>query len=341
LLIVLWWKGLIGVMYWTHKDKFIIAVTSSGHRPRQQEYQYYGKQLYDWLIAPVKEDLELQGINNLTFIMDAGLRSLPVAALYDGERFLVEDYSVGFMPTFSLTDTSYSDISQSQILAMGATEFEEQDPLPAVGLELELIAQKFPNSPEPLLNSQFTLENFKKARQENTTGIIHLATHANFVEGNFDNSYIQFVDQKVTLSQIQEELNFTDEDNPVELIVLSACQTALGDRNAELGFAGFAVKAGVKSALASLWYVSDAGTLGLMTNFYNHLQTLPVKAQALQKAQISMLRGQTRIENNQVIVGNESFAVSQEFIDVYGDNIPFDLSSPYFWSAFTLIGNPW
>ena len=61
-------------------------------------------------------------------------------------------------------------------------------------------------------------------------------------------------------------------DTPrVELLVLSACRTALGDEQAELGFGGLAVASGVKSALASLWYVSDQGTLGLMTEFYSQL----------------------------------------------------------------------
>ena len=127
-------------------------------------------------------------------------------------------------------------------------------------------------------------------------------------------------------------------DNPiVELLTLSACRTALGDRRSELGFAGLAVQAGVKSALASLWYVSDQGTLGLMSEFYESLKQDPIKAIALQEAQIDMIQGKTRIENDQLITTFGAIPLPENLTE---SNIT-SLSHPYYWSGFTMIGSPW
>ncbi|MEQ9549004.1 MAG: CHAT domain-containing protein [Coleofasciculus sp. G3-WIS-01] len=217
------------------------------------------QQLYQWLIFPLEARLEEREIDNLVFIMDRGLRSLPMAVLHDGQGFIVERYSVGFMPTLSLTDTRYVDVRNLQVLAMGASEFTDQNPLPAVPVELDAIADNLWQG-RSFLNSSFTPDILKQARANQPFGIVHLATHGEFKPGKPENSYIQFWHQKLPLDQIRDlGLN----NPPVELMVLSACRTALGDEEAELGFTGLAVQAGVKSALGSLWYVSDRGTLGL------------------------------------------------------------------------------
>jgi CHAT domain-containing protein len=134
-----------------------------------------------------------------------------------------------------------------------------------------------------------------------------------------------------------EELKLS---NPqVELLVLSACTTAVGDEQAELGFAGLAVHAGVKSALASLWYVSDVGTLGLMTEFYQQLRTAPIKAEALRQAQLAMLRGEVRLQDGYLVrSGNNQALPLPSELAARGDR---NLSHPYYWAAFTMIGSPW
>jgi CHAT domain-containing protein len=124
---------------------------------------------------------------------------------------------------------------------------------------------------------------------------------------------------------------------PVELLVLSACRTAQGDEEAELGFAGLAVQAGVKSALGSLWYVSDEGSLGLMTQFYEKLREAPIKAEALRRAQLAMLRGEVRVQKGMLVTSGSSFLLPAQ-LALLGD---IDFSHPYYWSAFTMIGNPW
>ncbi len=302
------------------------------------DYKEPAEELYQWLIAPLQPELEANKIDTLVFSMDAGLRTLPLAALFDGKQFLVEKYSLGLIPSLSLTDTRYADVKGSEVLAMGASKFPEkydQNPLPAVPLEISTIVGKiWPGA--SFLNEAFTLANLKDKRNQPQYKIIHLATHGDFQPGGAENSYIQFWDTKLRLNQL-EELKLS---NPqVELLVLSACTTAVGDEQAELGFAGLAVHAGVKSALASLWYVSDAGTLGLMTEFYQQLRTAPIKAEALRQAQLAMLRGEVRLQDGYLVrSGNNQALPLPSELAARGDR---NLSHPYYWAAFTMIGSPW
>ncbi|MGC1395002.1 MAG: CHAT domain-containing protein [Coleofasciculaceae cyanobacterium] len=289
--------------------------------------------LYRWLISPIEKDLQAQKINNLVFIMDAGLRSIPIAALHDGERFIIEHYSVGLMPSLSLTDTRYVSVKNASVLAMGAAQFTQQKPLPAVPLELSIISQTLGVS-KSFLNNSFTLENLKAARIAKPYNIIHLATHAEFKPGKPENSYIQLWDSKLSLDKLRQ-LRFSDP--AVELLVLSACRSALGDESVELGFTGLAVQAGVKSALGSLWYVSDEGTLALMTTFYEQLKTAPIKAEALRKAQLAMLKGEVKLQGGRLVTSSDSIALPPELLKL-GNK---DLTHPFYWSAFTMIGNPW
>ncbi|NET58542.1 MAG: CHAT domain-containing protein [Symploca sp. SIO2E6] len=291
------------------------------------------QQLYQWLVAPLESDLAAQQIDHLAFIMDAGLRSLPIAALHNGKEFIVEKYSVSLMPSFSLTDTRYVDVRGTHLLAMGAAQFPEHKPLPAVPIELEAIANQAWQG-KSVLNEGFTIANLQELRSQQSFSIIHFATHGEFLPGKPDNSYIHLWNKKLGLDQLgQLKLN----QPTVELLVLSACRTALGDQDAELGFAGLAVLAGVKSAIGSLWYVSDEGTLGLMKTFYEKLQVAPVKAQALQQTQLAMLRGEVRLTGGELVSNKGSIPLPPELVKL-GNT---DLSHPFYWSAFTLVGNPW
>jgi CHAT domain-containing protein len=296
-------------------------------------YLLPAQQLYRWLVTPLEKDLQAQQIDNLVFIMDSGLRSIPLAALHDGKGFIVENYSVGLMPSLSLTDTRYVSVKNSSVLAMGADQFTDQNPLPAVPIEISAIAgQLWPG--KSFLNQGFTLENLQAARAAQQFGIIHLATHAEFQPGKPSDSYIQLWDRKLRLDQLPGLML----NNPsVELLVLSACRTAQGDEEAELGFAGLAVQAGVKSALGSLWYVSDEGSLGLMTQFYEKLREAPIKSEALRRAQLAMLRGEVRVQKGMLVTSGSSFLLPAQ-LALLGD---IELSHPYYWTAFTMIGNPW
>ncbi|MBE9128132.1 CHAT domain-containing protein, partial [Coleofasciculus sp. LEGE 07081] len=297
-----------------------------------QDYLPPAYQMYRWLVQPLEADLKALKINHLAFVMDTGLRSLPIAALYDGGNFIIERYSVGLMPSLSLTDTRYHDVRNNSVLAMGASKFYDRNPLPAVPVELSVIANQLWQG-QSFLNESFTLANLKQARQQEAFGIIHLATHAEFRPGKPSNSYIQLWDTQLGLDQMWR----LDWHKPsVDLLVLSACRTALGDEESELGFTGLAVQAGVKSALGSLWYVSDEGTLGLMTAFYEQLKKSPIKAEAVRQAQLALLKGEVRQEGDVLITPNSRISLPSDF--------PRQIQNfrhPYYWSAFTLIGNPW
>lgn len=296
-------------------------------------YQASSQQLYQWLIAPLESELRAQRIDTLLFSMDAGLRSLPLGALYDGRQFLVEKYSFSLIPSITLTDTRYQPLAEAQVLAMGASVFKDKNQLPAVPAELQAITTEWQS--QSFLNESFTLKNLQAQRTATPYQIIHLATHGEF-QAQESNSYIQLWDAKLQMNQLRQ-LGWRNP--PVELLVLSACRTALGDDQAELGFAGFALRAGVKSALASLWYVSDEATLALMAEFYSHLRTVPIKAEALRLAQLAMIRDQITIEAGRIqgVNAGEDIVLPPALAGVREKS----LSHPYFWSAFTMIGSPW
>jgi CHAT domain-containing protein len=296
-------------------------------------YLSSAQQLYRWLIAPLESDLQARDIHSLVFAMDTGLRSLPIAALHNGKNFLVEQYSVSLVPTLSLTASHQKDIRTLEVLAMGASEFPDQPPLPGVKVELTTIAQQLWRG-KMLMNDSFTLDNLKAQRRQQGYGIVHLATHAEFQPGTPNNSYIQLWDRKLRLNEL-EKLQLSKP--PVELLVLSACRTALGNKEAELGFAGSALQAGVDSTLATLWYVSDQGALGLTTEFYRQLSQVPIKSEALRLAQLAMIRGKVHIQDNQLYSSGKNVSLPPG-LSASGS---LSLSHPYYWAAFTLIGDPW
>ncbi|MEY2976158.1 MAG: CHAT domain-containing protein [Prochlorotrichaceae cyanobacterium] len=300
-------------------------------------YQYLptAQTLYDAIIRPIEPDLEQLGIEGLNFIMDSGLRSLPMAALHDGEKFLIEKYSISLMPSFGLTRLSQNNIQEEEVLAMGASTFTDLAPLPAVPLELKTVTEEVWVG-QQFLNQSFTPENLRQQRELNSYGIVHLATHGEFKSGTLSDSYIQFSDQKVSLDEL-ETLNLNDPGT--DLLVLSACNTALGDRDAELGFAGLAVKAGVSSSLASLWYVSDEATFGLMGSFYQSLRGSRTKTEALRQAQLSMLRGEVYVQDGILVTSWNGRLELPPELD--GGGGFWDFKHPVYWSAFTLIGSPW
>jgi CHAT domain-containing protein len=216
---------------------------------------------------------------------------------------------------------------------MGADRFANKSPLPAVPVELAVITSQLWQG-KSFLNEAFTLDNLKAQRRDRPFGIIHLATHAEFKPGVPSNSYIQLWDKPLPLDRLRE-LGWNNP--PVELLVLSACRTAVGDEEAELGFAGLAVQAGVKSSLGSLWYVSDQGTLALMTEFYRQLSETPTKVEALRQAQLAMIKGQVRIQGGQLHSSGGNVPLPPKLAQLAEVN----LAHPYYWSAFTMIGSPW
>ena len=306
---------------------------------RTTRYEPAARQLYDWIIRPIEQELETEGIDSLLLCVGTGLRSVPLAALFDGDRFLVEKYSLTIIPAFNLMTSEDKKPRQRKVLAMGASEFSQLSPLPAVPLELQLLSASGSNPDRPwnsqaFLNEDFTLSNLQTRLQQENFDIVHLATHAAFNPGKPDQSYIQLWDTQLTIDRIAQ-LPF--DNPPLDLLVLSACSTAVGDRQAELGFAGLAFESGVESVLASFWQVSDAGTLALMNEFYQFLPTSATKAQALRQAQLALLRGQVELTNRQLRGSRGAVELPPTLSDLTASN----LAAPFYWAAFTLIGSPW
>ncbi|MEG5006536.1 CHAT domain-containing protein [Microcoleus sp. B5-C4] len=306
------------------------------------------QELYKWLVAPISQNLESLNIDTLIFAFDAGLRQLPIAALHDGNQFLIEKYSLGSIPSISLTNTNYQSLLNAEVLAMGASEFPhtKKERLPAVPIELSAIAGRRTETQNPagfplwqgrsFLNQEFTLQNLRKQREQQEFGIVHLATHASFPQGENGKkeAEIDLWDSSLALDEFR--LAKWYDRRQVELLVLSACETAIGDNTAEMGFAGLAVRSGVKSALASLWKVNDIGTLALMTEFYGNLRSAPIKAEALRKAQLAMI-------HKQIVVKDGQLRGTQGAIDINQATqvANADFSHPKFWAGFTIIGSPW
>ncbi|MBE9228538.1 CHAT domain-containing protein [Phormidium sp. LEGE 05292] len=307
----------------------ITKVGSSSYLPA-------ARRLYQWIITPLETELKNNRIDSLIFCMGSTLRSLPLASLHDGQKFLVEKYSVGLIPAFNMTDLNQRSLKNSQILAMGASQFKELPPLIAVPVELSTIAPNVPQKRKYFLNQEFTIDNLRSQRASQPFSIVHLATHAQFNPGAPASSFIQFWDSRLTLDRMRQ-LQWNNP--PVDLLVLSACRTAIGDKDAEMGFAGVAIQSGTKSTLASLWNVSDMGTLALMSEFYRYLKTAPTRSEALRQAQTAMLRGEVRLEKGKLIGPNLGAGVTLPPSLVALGNQNF--KHPYFWSGFTMIGNNW
>jgi CHAT domain-containing protein len=322
----------------TANAKTLPAVTNTMRRnivnPQTTSAEYLPplQQLDRWLIQPVTADLKAQKIDTILFCLGTGLRGLPLAALHDGQQFLVERYNLAIIPAFNLLDRRSTPLPGLQVLAMGAAKFTNNSNLPAVPLELETITQPGLWPGKVLLDRAFTVQQFQQARSQAPYGIVHLATHADISAKSVNDSYLQFWDRRLKLSEVRD-LHL---DKPaVQLLVLSACRTALGTPNAELGFAGLAVQSGAKSVLASLWAADDLGTLVLMSDFYRQLKTAPVKSNALRNTQIAMLKGSLTLNTSSIRRVRGGLPLELQSLPEH------DLSHPYYWAAFTTIGNPW
>ncbi|MGK7872542.1 MAG: CHAT domain-containing protein, partial [Xenococcaceae cyanobacterium] len=306
-------------------------------RSKKKDYQAPAQQLYQWIIEPLEAQLKEKEIENLLFVMPSGLRLVPLAALYDAKtnQYMAQKYSTGFAPSLSLTDARYQDIKDAPVLALGASAFapdQKQSKLPAVGIEVPLIVDEIRDG-KFILDEEFTLKNLKESRQENPFPIIHLATHADFQTEDPEKIYIQLYNEKLDF----EEFRALGLDKPtVELLVISACRSAYGAPKAELGFGGLAAQIGVKTVIASLWYVGDTGTLALMTELYSQLSTASIKAEALRLAQVSMIEGQVKKEEGEIRGTRRGVPLPEEIA-----GIEEDLSHPFYWAAFTMIGSPW
>jgi CHAT domain-containing protein len=254
-----------------------------------REYLPHAQQLYDWLIRPLESELIHLKIETLVMVPDGVLRTIPMSALHDGKAFLIEKYAVVLTPGLYLTDPHPLDREHIRFLATGLTQAVQGFPaLPYVNDEMESIRSLYHG--DQLLNQEFRTENLEQELRASRYGILHIATHGKF-STDVDNSFLLTFDGKLTMSKLDQLIGlFRFRDDPLELLTLSACQTGVGDDRAALGLAGIAIKAGARSALATLWFINDEASAALVSEFYRQLRDPTVsKAVAIQRAQVKLI----------------------------------------------------
>jgi CHAT domain-containing protein/predicted negative regulator of RcsB-dependent stress response len=255
-----------------------------------RQYMRQALQLYQWLIKPIDAVLQENGVTTLVVVPDSALRAVPIAALHDGKNFLITRYAVAMTPSLRLTDPRPIKRENISVLLNGLTESVQGfPPLVFVGSELDSIQNLYGG--KVFQDAAYQKSVVKQELADNQYSIVHFATHGQFV-GKVKDSFILTYDGKISMDDLEEYVGVSmfREDNPVELLTLSACETAAGDDTAALGLASVAIKAGARSALASLWSINDEASSELVSLFYKQLQDPDVsKAEALQLAQISFL----------------------------------------------------
>lgn len=277
------------------------------------EVKEQSQKIYDWLIRPAETELVKSGITTLVFVLDGELRNIPMGVLYDPQqnKYLMEKYAIALTPGLQLFNPKPLQKVQLNALIAGVGEArsiggQKFSALKNVARELKEIQTEVPRS-EELLNQQFLDSNLQKQLLATPFSIIHLATHGEF-SSDPERTFLLTWDKLLKVKEFDSLLRVSDRNRSakIELLVLSACKTALGDQRAALGLAGIAVRAGARSTLASLWSVDDQWTAKLMSEFYRNLNTGISKAQALQRAQLTVFAKQ---------------------------------KSPYFWAPYVLVGN--
>lgn len=272
------------------------------------QFMPYARRLYAALFAPVEPLLAAEGVETVVFIPDGPLRGIPVGALYDGKGFLVERFAFATAPGLTLVEPqALGARKELQVLVTGLTESVQNFPaLPFVRDELSGLQTLFAGA-QFLRDREFRVPSFERELRGRDYSIVHIASHGEF-DSDPKKSFLLTYDGRLSMDALERVMKLARfRDDPVELLTLSACRTAAGDDRASLGLAGVAVKAGARSALATLWYVNDQASSLLVADFYRRLAATS-KAKALQQAQREVL-GDARFRH------------------------------PGYWAPFLLIGN--
>ncbi len=254
------------------------------------EYLIQAQHLYDWLIRPIKDDLAARHVQTLVFVPDGALRTIPLAALHDGNHFLVADFAVAVTPGLTLTDANPVRREHEQLLLAGLSQgVQGFSPLDYVPQEVRQLQGLYRN--DTLVNRDFSDSKLKQKFEQEQYSLVHIASHAQF-DRQANQTYVLTYNARLTLDDLEGLIRPSEfRGKPVELLALSACQTAAGDDRAALGLGGVAVKAGARSALATLWFVNDQASTALISEFYSqwNKDNSVSKARALQLAQLTML----------------------------------------------------
>lgn len=277
-----------------------------------QETLPLAQQTYDWLIRPIAKDLANSQVKTLVFVLDSPFRNIPMAVLHDGEQYLVEKYAVVLSPGLQLIEPQPIAQKQLKVLTAGLTEARAGfPPLKYVVDELNNIQSEV-STTNKLLDGNFTSTAFQEQIKQIPFPVVHLATHGQF-SSQAEDTFILTWDDRINVNEINSLLrsSILKKEQTLELLVLSACETLIGDKRAALGLAGVALRAGARSTVATLWRVNDETSALFMGQFYRQLANYNsslTKAEALRQAQLSLIQ-------------------SSRF------------NRPYFWASYVLLGN--
>ena len=251
------------------------------------------QKIYNWLLRPLEKILLAQtNLKTLVFVLDGSLKNIPMATLHDGKQFLIEKYRVSLTPGLKLLSPQKDSLNTTKTLFAGISQNSEKlgfTPLTYVKQELKAIQSQVPNT--ILLNEAFTPDSLEKSLTYQSFPIVHLATHGRF-SSQLQDTFIATWNELLDINQLANLLKSSNPngDRGVDLLVLSACETAAGDERAALGLAGMAVRSGARSTIATLWSVNDQATSKLMGELYKQLASQKVtKSEALRQAQLALL----------------------------------------------------
>ncbi len=260
-------------------------------RRTTREYLTQAHQLYEWLVQPIAPLLAERSPDTVVFVPDGPLRTIPFAALRDpaSGEFLIERVPLAIVPSLTLTEPRPLQDVKVRMLTAGLSESVEGFPaLRFVPQEIDAVSNTFPG--QSIMNEEFVITRFEEEVATRPFGIVHIASHAEF-SGDPSESFLLAYDGKLPMNRLARIVGRTRfrREQPLELLTLSACETAVGNERAGLGLAGIALQAGARSALASLWSVNDQASTRLIAEFYTNLQQDQSRAKALQQAQLTML----------------------------------------------------
>ena len=276
------------------------------------EVQTLSARLYDLLIRPFETELAKRQTKNIVFILDSILQAVPMSVLYDGEKYLLEKQAIAVVPGIRMLNLHHP-VEKPSFLAGGITkplQIKKRNFIALDNIESEL--NLFSNTEgKILIDRDFTAKNLLQQLSDTSASHIHLATHGQF-SSNPNRTFLLMWQQLLTIKEFADLLQARKQKiyTPIDLLVLSACDTASGDRYAALGLAGVAVRSGALSTLATLWQVNDESTAALMKSFYQYLKSDRPKAEALRLAQLELWHRSDK-----------------------------DWQVPAFWSAYITIGN--
>jgi CHAT domain-containing protein len=271
-----------------------------------REFLPHAQRLYEVLVDPYADAVEASGASTLVFVPDGALHTVPMSALHDGQAFLAEKFAIAVTPSLTLFEPKPLQTADLKVLLAGVSEARgDFGALPFVPEELAGIQTVVGG--DVLLDEAFGTQAFADRVAKAQPSVVHVASHAVFT-GTPETSYVLTYDGRVDMNDLQALVSQSRFREPLELLTLSACETATGDERAALGLSGTAIRAGARSALGTLWTVSDEASQSLLVAFYAALEARVSKAQALRDAQRRLL-------------ADERFA------------------HPYYWSPYLLISN--